>query len=771
MEFHDQLLWKRPLGKSACWDAAGILPWMVKVKEGSIVQSTKIEEVDAHVKTRYSLENSAGILSHGVRDINMVVRTSRGICSVSKKVMEEIGCRVDLNMEVTDMSGFFACGYFLAAHLDYFEKAAIAPGFVGMQADCIIVSNVAAYATDEEVNHAVGAIIKAMNEQTIGFQRRYLSETDVQVLISIAMGGSSSVRPGMGQPSMPVTCFVEWPKRKYFLWDTKPVVLPEEREVLTAAQVRSSMSAFAKLLDAYDDMATGFVKAASILVMRCEEWTLGVSENAKARAEKAKKAASSSQIAAGPSSSTASYKDAASRDKIIEALSRLIAMSEHDLAKVIDAQEEGEDEVELYSRAGLIEAVLAQIRELKNQKQQVEKATKKPEAPVVDKEPVKARGMIHAMLECGTIQVQRVRGHNFMWDMMHIPRPSDAVDPLLHEDGMHLSGMRSYDVMRTMQTIGGLLSVAAGSVLHGMSITGRELNLWAAGTGCPSTDILRTVFQATHSGTVAPYYQLVIGAFQQMMHFNINPAFVRNCGLFSALGAGLAEVNHSYSWWQSVWPNHIPYLIDPASMSWAYRGWNDSWGIYGPSPDVNFTHDVVRGGCVDNEYLSFHRDEPAYVAAASSRQPFINIPYGLFALNVCRQICDPDRGWAVTIRLARIAASGAVDLERPRYDIWQPQWNETTKMAVIGCLPVFDWARNSIIVPGLDRRTVGDNHFYTITRVAERAYGVGLQRDGYISTKSSTNYIVGPDILSLMSGLDASPSNLKPYASTSRSGN
>nr|UUV42544.1 MAG: RNA dependent RNA polymerase [Karstula totivirus] len=135
------------------------------------------------------------------------------------------------------------------------------------------------------------------------------------------------------------------------------------------------------------------------------------------------------------------------------------------------------------------------------------------------------------MLDTNVLQVPCPRGANPLWDMMKVAKPKDTPNLLTMDDGRSLSGMDSRLQMKTCLIIGGLLSIGASIVLHSINITGRELRLWAKDDPSRSTDLLRQLFQATEGGTVAPYYQMIIGSLQQLteatIHTDALPAMKR----------------------------------------------------------------------------------------------------------------------------------------------------------------------------------------------------------------------------------------------------
>nr|UUV42567.1 MAG: capsid protein [Lestijarvi totivirus] len=611
------------------------------------------------------------------------------------------------------------------------------------------------------------------------------------------MGGSSSVTPGLGAAHVPITCYVKWPARQYLIWDTVDFEIPIVRAELTATQVRTSLGRFAKMLNAYDDLAAGFVKASSILVMGVARW-----KDEKAP-QKEKKTGDDDESELSDFSEWLALKtDAASetesklykrakvlkeaQEKLMNDLCNEFKLTRKELEAMIDQESDDESGLstthfrQVLIRASTSRAALDLQSEqmgsaLENRgakKGGVASGSKSGSKKEAEEAPVQfKRALVHAMLECGTIQVQTPRGYNFLWEVMQIPKPESTVNQMLTQDGKCLIGMHADDQMRAMVCIGGMLSIAAGSVFHGINITGRELNLWAGSGGGKSSDLLSGLCLATNKGTVAPYYQTVVGVFQQMFHMNLSPVFLRNMGVFSGAGKQMPGITQRRSWWKALWPNRIPYLIEPASMSWAMKGWNDAWGLFAPNPRVNFSHDIVRGGYNDNEYIAFHRDEPAYLAYAATRKPYMNIAYGNMAINVARQIVAPRARWELTIRLIRLAAVGSTEVDPPRVDIWQPEYNPVTGMILIGSLPTYDWKRGAVIAPGLDREKIGTTAFTQLVHVNRVVAGVGLIHDGYVQTRGDNQGITGADVIGDIEGLDVDTSVLQPYSLASGSGN
>lgn len=759
MSFVEPLLWSRPFGLSLSWDARGALAWLVQPIGNQL--NTTVQTVPATVKGSFRLADQPGILNSGAPDLNMVVKTIRGTSRMSKPIAERLCSRIDVNLEVTDLSGFFTSGFFFAGHLQYFETAGIQPVWGALPANCVIVANIAAV-EDNAVNVAIAALELALNEQALAFEYRRLTANDLSLILSIAIGGSNSVTAPVGAEQIPITSFVTWPERKFLLWSENDIALPDVRIHLTAANVRTSLAAIAKLLDCYDDYVSGFIRAGSLLVMKSITWT-GPLVPAPAPRPPTPPPGPSRQQRSRRSSST-SVSLSSSTDSLIDRIVNL-KVKQQDHAKKqckpvppcpLDSQAlmlayrvsgEPDSDAASYNESGdgdpegdQMNAMMAGLmKELSSKLVEEHKkkhSKQKPPDPEPDPPPyqasirVRTRGLVHSMLECGVVQVQYTRGHNFMFDIMRIKKPERVHDRHTIDDGRFLAGMNSDEQMRTCLMIGGLLSVAAGTVMNSINITGREINLWAQGVGAKSTDLLRPVFSATQNGRTAPYFQLVVGAFQQLVEGNLSPNFIRGASMFSGGGHVLAELNNNDSWWRSLWARRVPYLLEPASMSWAYKGFADVWGYYGPNPKVEFKHDIVVGGANNEEYISFHRDEHKYIDQAGSNQPFKYIPYGGFSINILRQHVGALDPWLIQIRLVKSCASGTGEVEPPVINIWQPRFVPNMGVMEAGSLLTYDWARDAQIVPGLTKDALGDDVFFEITRMPSQVLpGVGLIRD------------------------------------------
>nr|UUV42562.1 MAG: capsid protein [Kuusamo totivirus 2] len=707
--FSDIITWSRPYQRSRACSMTDHVAWMLAPVNQAV--HTVIQEVEPYIKCKFKAQDYAGVLSNGIPDLNQVMKTARGDQQMSKLVADGVASRVMTNPEVTDISGFFACGYLFAAHMDFCNAAGIVPILAARGAEDIITANISAAAADA-ANLAIAAIELALNEQALGFRWRNLSATDVQVLIAIALGGVSGATVPAALQATPVTAYIQWPSRKYFIWDTKVFGLPRDRVQLTGKQIRASLAAMAGCLHAYDDMASGFIKCASIQFCFPIIWDIPVAANEEVADAAPRPPAEMDQYLRQAGQGGASWQQIVARTR------QTVANLERELLANPDF-----GGISLEAVQSLLDIVAPpESRQESGAEAEVNK-----------------RGaLIHALLEVKTIQVQRVRGHNPLWDMMKMHRPRDAIDPLLEADGLVLGGMASDLQMRTCYVIGALLSVCSGVVWHSMNVTGRELNGWASGQGSEISTYMRQLLQATNDGCIAPYYQMVVGVWQQLVSTRLTSTFMRCCSMFSGSQEPYEDIASPDSWWQGTWPLYIPYTLEPISLSWAYTHWCDYWGYIGPKPRVNFSHDLVIGGADDAEYISFHRDEPKYMAAASSDFPFDFIPYGVIMINILRQYFDPEEDWVITFREIRVCRAGSGDLEPPREDMWQPEYFQLMPIMSAGKMISFDHERQSVIVPGLTRETLTVGNFYTLIRMGDMILeGVGLQRDGIVDVVST----------------------------------
>ncbi|UUV42322.1 MAG: putative capsid protein [Palkane totivirus] len=703
VNFSDVLTWARPYQRSVSWTVNEALDWMLEPVNH--VVPTVIQEVEPYIKCKFKAQDYAGVLNNGIPDLNQVMKTARGDSQMSKLVADGLASRVLTNPEVTDVSGFFACGYLFAAHMDFLNAVGIVPQLAARADDTLITANIAAV-LPADAAIAIANVERALNDQCLSFRRRNLTATDVQVLVAIALGGVSGATVPPGLQQTPITAYIQWPTRKYLLWDTNDIPLGV-RVQLTGRQIRASLAAMAGCLHAYDDMASGFIKAASILVCYPVSWDIPAERAADPAPGPSRPPAAMQEFLRSRGSAGSTWEDIVARTR------RTIATMRATLEA--DPNFGGFSLADIESLVEIVAPLEARVQ------------TPDPVAP-------NRRGaLIHSMLEIKNIQVQKVRGYNPIWDMMKMPRPRDAIDPLLEGDGLVLGGMESDLQMKTGFIIGGLLSVCSGVVWHSINVTGRELNGWASGQGSEISTYMRQILQASRDGITAPYYQMVIGVWQQLISTKMTSTFMRCCSTFSGCDGPIEDINFDGSWWQGTWELSIPYIVEPISISWAYNKWCDYWGYIGPKPRVNFSHDLVVGGAADAEYISFNRDEPKYVAAASSDFPFDFIAYGVIMINIIRQYFDAEEVWPITFREVSVCKAGAGDLGPPREDMWQPDFFADFPLIIAGRMISFDHKRQSVLVPGLTRETLGGNNFYTIVRMGEVVLeGVGIQRDGIV---------------------------------------
>lgn len=726
--FSDRITWNRAFTTPTTWATKSSIIWLVRNFADPV--NTQIEYVQPFIKTKFKMHDTAGVLANGLPNIKGICDTLKANAKMSKNVADKMCSSITRNPEVYDISGFFANGYCLAAHLDYCTASGVEFTWQAVDRDLLIFANINSV-TDDAANAAVKLLNLGLNEQALAFHFRRLSPNDLQTIISIAMGGISSLTIPAGAANFPVTTLIKWPTRKYLFWDTTEQVFPA-RAVLTAEQVRQSLANIACLLGAYDDMARGFVKAASIVYCSPRQWELPTAPKPVMEKEPASLGKVTDCLKNLKTPGNLSFESAS-----------LLASKAIRTIQVKEGTADGDQ-----ASLEFVHQLLNSLNPIPPSQSEIEqrKAEHKRKLEEWDKQRKYSGGLIHAMLEISNIQVQEVRGHNVLWDILNIKRPTDAIDNMTYKDGLCLAGMKSTDQMNAMLTIGALLSVSAGTVLHNLNITGRELNLWARGDGPRITVHMRELFSATRAGSVAPFYQMVTGAFQQMVEAKLSPTFMRRCSVFSRFTTEIPHVRLNNSWWVGTWGMHIPYIADPINLSWAYIGFVDVWGYFGPNPKVNFSHDIVIGGADNNEFIGFHRDEPKYLEQASMDSAFGYIVYGPMMTNVTTMLIRPRHNPVITFREIKLARAGAGELQPPRTDLWQPLWHDGIPLMKAGTMISYDHVRESVVAPGFTKEALGERDFYTLIHLGEKTLtDVGLTRDfvrGMVGTPVGSLFLI-----------------------------
>ncbi|ASA47276.1 hypothetical protein CFB77_gp1 [Aedes alboannulatus toti-like virus 1] len=627
----DYLTWPRIIGPPLGASVESTITIMHG--EHDNIQRVAIKETAPRIKAEWSVQDEPSILIGSTPDVNKIANKLRGRCDISKALAEKLACRINKNLQIHDLSGFFTSGFVLAAHVQLFGCYDIAQNVVPLAADLVITANISVHA-EAEVAQTLTSCLKALNEQALSFDASTLSETDIQVIMAIAAGGPSGVITMEGARLYAATSFLDWPTRCYFIYSAKPFALPARR-ALTCGEIRASLYGIATRLNRFDDMAAGFVRSSTFLVGYVRSWSRAA------------------PLAEGASPA------------------RSDARRQH------------------------------------------------------------YRGHFYALHETNVILVPKVRGYNFLWDLMGTSQPRTAVDDLLVPDGKALCGLNDEEVMRTTLGIGALLSCSASSVLNYFNLTARELNTWAAGVGVASTTHLKAMFESSTPGLPAPYYLATIGFAQQFAAVNIHPHCFSGMYNFSGLGAGMLHVRDDATWWWGHFGIAVPYLVQPLSMAWIWKSLADIWGCYGPNPVVDFGRDIVIGGAVDNEYMCFNRDEPLYLRLASAPAPYVYIPYGQFAINIIRQYGRiTNVRWVIDMREVARVAQGAGDLGPPIINQHQPTFAPGLGFIQTGTLLTFDWDLQCILVPGLSKEVVGEALFMDVCRMGKRALSdVGVLRD------------------------------------------
>lgn len=681
----DEIVWHRMLGGDV--DEHVHTQYPVIWRADRVNLAINVEQVDIPAKTQWRLEDEPSILIGGTPDMNAIVKKLRGCSDISRPIAEKCASRITRNLEIYDTTGFWACGYLFATHLFYCRQFGVVINWHGLAANQIITANLATF-DDAGVAQVMTSINKALNEQCLAFRFSQLSPVDIQVIMTIAQGGVASVVRNAQAVNMAFTELFTWPTRHYFIWDTKDFALPEQRLALTHEQVLQSLVALATLLDRMDDLAAGFVKASTLVLCMRAEWNVGL------EGEDATKAG----------------------DNVVE-------IDENALRPATPGCV-----CRFYKSAAELAAESKPSPSPARSKKSAEKLAPAEPPKKVKIRPVRAA--ILTILEARTIQIPKVKGHNFLWDLMKTPKPAGFKEPLLVDDGEALRGMEATQTVCVMLTIGGILSVSASTFFHNANFTGRELNLWAANGGAISSNLLDGVLTVTDNSTnSALFYRAVIGGVQTLSRFTIHPNVLAHCYQFSGRGNDM-ELLDEYTWWVNLWARWVPYMTDPLSLSWAWKALAPHWGLTGPSPTVDFTEDAVIGGPNDYEYISFHKGEPKYIEQASSNTPYLYIRYGALAIGIMRHLAAwPVDDWPIVIRRVKRTMRGSGDLEPPINNFFQPAYYPELAMIKPGTLITWDWDTQSILVPGITKHTLGNALFHQIIRMGKQTIeGAGITR-------------------------------------------
>ncbi|UUV42274.1 MAG: putative capsid protein [Ilomantsi totivirus 1] len=735
VQYADTLTWEKQAGSPFCWYAFSDLKWAVGPCEHT--EMTEVEWSMPEIKSEYKMEDYTNYTgTTGIPNLSQFSNAIRATSGMSKRCTEELGNKLSPNPYITDKSGLFAMGYYLAAHLDYMEKLGIDRVYPAIPEGLLITANIRDH---DHFERPVAAINKAINAQAVSFRRRQMSKKDVNVLQLLALGGSTAVTQQAGGVLTPVTSFVKWPKVDFLLWDDREVDVPAAIDAVTGDDVRSALRCFAVALKAYDDMAVGYIRCSAILVCDVITWETPVIDPVDVLDGLPKSLLTLLET-------IGSEYDDSFKAIVTATLSNLKSKRAADAlvngVAAVNTPSATEVLIAAKIKAGVLKPLTEKLSMTSSSKsdppQEAPPAvfrtpSKKSSSAAESEAPAKVyrRCLIHAMLEIGTIRVPAIRGANPMWEMMGCAQPRGTSDPMTEEDGRSLFSMHKQLHMHTLHLIGGLLHVSAAVVMHSVNVTGRELRLWAIAADCRSTAFLRQLLIAEQNGDTAPYFQLVVGTLQQLCNYTISPRFTDSMDSFSGNVYDMPEVASKGTYWEAAFPHRIPYFIEPVSLTWAYKGWCDYWGIFGPDLTVDFGHDLVVGGPDGEQYFGFHRDEPAYLKAAVGDAGFNYIAYGNLTINAMVMMARPAHHWLITIRLAKTTQEGTAELSRRIFGQFQPVYHPITGLLIVGTLLTWSWELDAVVVPSLELGSVPARDFHYLVGIrAGQVHQVGWRVDG-----------------------------------------
>lgn len=304
-----------------------------------------------------------------------------------------------------------------------------------------------------------------------------------------------------------------------------------------------------------------------------------------------------------------------------------------------------------------------------------------------------------SLLELGSIVLPRPLGYNFMWRLLKIE--VNFLDKAIFMAEHDLLNCESTD-NRTLigAGIAAMLSLAMSSILNNFNLTGRELNSYNSvipQEQQPAYNLLRGLFNQpdTQMFNSIIIFSSACNLVSQFVACSINAACIATanwCGSFAEIN------NHGPTYlWQGTWGLRVPYIINIASLSWAYQKWLDVWGITSPAGNFNIDAEIELAGDKDTRCLNFRNGDIRY-----DRQKFgyEYVPYAAFCINVLRQHLRTNAHWRLTyIPLVR-QGNGIIREHRAIQDAnIQPLWLDEVYLVAPGTICSYDWLTDAVMAP------------------------------------------------------------------------
>lgn len=308
---------------------------------------------------------------------------------------------------------------------------------------------------------------------------------------------------------------------------------------------------------------------------------------------------------------------------------------------------------------------------------------------------------VNSMLEMyGTILPQSW-SDNPLWRLQREQTPIPEGSSFRSESRfLHQQASPYYGHMSTL--IGLFISLGFSSVLHTMNLTGNNLTSMAKNTaGAVSTNLIQGLIDAPTNSLISRFSRAACGWYPQVSQISVNP-YALITPRWSAFGTMAAAAMPAVSWLR-MFPNKIPYLVQPMSILYVGMKLDSNWGLSMPGVKAEFKNELQQFD--DQRHLMWcaSNGESNYLESAKTETPYLYVPYGGFALNTIMQESRDNIRNQKFLTIKRINASGHTPLANlpAPWDRYHPQVIPNMFTLYVGTLLTYSWEDEAVMAPAL----------------------------------------------------------------------
>lgn len=312
-------------------------------------------------------------------------------------------------------------------------------------------------------------------------------------------------------------------------------------------------------------------------------------------------------------------------------------------------------------------------------------------------------------MEVRSIQLPRVTGSNFLWDVLGLveDRLGKADWLALEDEWRALTGCDLDEYLAIQGGVAALYTTGVSTTLHQWNLSGRCLSAYttivAGLPQAPVVPFLQYLFLARQKGEFMPLAKVacnMVGQFSAITIYSKSLQAANWC----ATGRDL-NPPHEDTYWNAQWGRNIPYILNPLAIARFLVTVPATFGLSMPPMASDFQSAYVFTGPVDDVYFSAGLGDGEYNIRICSEAPFAHVPYGALAINFIHQHRRLPAAHVISFRQLVKASARRFDtvpewLEGPQV---QPDYHADLHHIAIGTMPTYDWFTQRVLVPHIRR--------------------------------------------------------------------